>query len=419
MTDDLLFARVAAQFFGAPLLLRQPEADVIGAYIRSRMLGAGPDANRFQGQEQGDPSTRRWKGYRKEGNVGVVSILGELVNRGAWLGASSGLTSYEGIAQQMRNAAADPDVRSIILDIQSPGGQALGMNETARLIRQVNADKKVVAVVNAMAASAAYGLSSGASEIVITESGVAGSIGVLLVHADKSVALERAGITTTVIKAGDEKAIGNPYQALSNEDRSVLQAEVDRVMDGFVRLVSNHRPKLSAKAIRDLQAGIRIGEDAVKAGLADRLGSFEDVLADLGRGLPGPISRPRREVSSAQAHGDRLRAVSDHPRLAGLRGLRDFALARAEREPLAKSADDIVREVFAAFDPKLTSPSNDRMPAMTNNDTQTTESKSGRLTAMAKKLNGAADAKTSTETEKVGSGGGRLTELARKAFAEK
>ncbi|MER9355546.1 S49 family peptidase [Mesorhizobium sp. M0514] len=296
--DDLLFARVASQLFGCPLLLRQHEAEIIGGYVRARMLGTAPEANRFQGQEQADDNTRRWKGYRKEGSVGVVSILGELVNRGAWLGASSGLTSYEGIAQQLRNAVSDKDVKSIILDIQSPGGQAIGMNETARLIREISKEKKVTAVVNAMAASAAYGLASGANEIVVTESGIAGSIGVVLVHHDRSRQLDNAGIKSTVFKAGEEKAVGNPFEPLSRKDEDILQGEVDQIMKGFVKLVASHRPKLSEQSIRDLKAGIRIGEEAVNAGLADRLGSFESVLTDLTRASGRSTSQPRRTSMS-------------------------------------------------------------------------------------------------------------------------
>src|SRR5690606_20886677 len=107
-----------------------------------------------------------------------------------------------------------------------------------------------------------YGLASAADEIVVGESAMAGSIGVLLVHHDRSRQFDKAGITTTIIKAGDEKAVGNPYTPLSEDDRAVLQAEVERVMTGFIRVVTDHRPKkLTAKTIHDLQAGIRIGED--------------------------------------------------------------------------------------------------------------------------------------------------------------
>lgn len=351
MTDDLLFARVASQFFGVPLLLRQPEAEVIANYLRARMLGAGPDANRFVGREEFDPATRRWKGYRKVGSVGVVSILGELVNRGAWMGASSGLTSYESIVQQVRNAAEDQGVRTIVLDIDSPGGAAFGMADTARQIRKIAGGKRLVAVVNSMAASAAYGLASAADEIVVGESAIAGSIGVLLVHHDRSRQFDKAGITTTVIKTGDDKALANPYQPLSEQDLATLQAEVNRIMDGFVRVVTDHRPKLSAKAIRDLQAGIRIGEDAVKVGLADRIGTFESVVADLSRSYPAPTGHRQRASAEPafMSKAERFQAVRADRRLAGNAALRDLALQAAEREPASKNAANIVAETLATW----------------------------------------------------------------------
>jgi signal peptide peptidase SppA len=341
MDQDFIFTRVAAQFFGVPLLLRQPEAEVIGNYLRSRMIGAGPDANRFQGRDEYDPATRRWKGYRKVGSVGVVSIIGELVGRGAWMGASSGLTSYEGIIQQVRNAAEDRDVRAIILDIDSPGGAAFGMADAARQIRKIAAGTRLVASINSMAASAAYGLASAADEIVVGESGVAGSVGVLLVHLDRSRQFDRAGITTNIIKTGDEKALANPYQPLSDDDRATLEAEINRVMDGFIRVVTDHRPKLTAKAIRDLQAGIRIGEDAVKAGLADRVGTFESVLAELSRSNP-PLE-PQRRVTAEEARNDRFHAIFRDPRLAGRPGIRDLALESNKREPPHVTADEIIK----------------------------------------------------------------------------
>ncbi len=350
MSDDLLFAHVASRFFGVPLLLRQPEAEVIAHYLRSRMLGAGPDANRFVGREEFDPATRRWKGYRRVGSVGIVSIIGELVNRGAWLGAASGLTSYEGILAQVRAAAEDSAVKAIVLDINSPGGEAAGMADTARQIRKIAGNKRLVAVVNSMAASAAYGLATAAHEIVIGESGIAGSIGVLLVHADRSRQLDAAGITMTVFATGTEKAAGNPYEAMTDEHRAALEREITAFMVGFARLVTSHRPALTAERILDLEGGIRLGADAVKAGLADRIGTFDDVITDLQRQFPAPIDVKRMSQSERDSmKSARFKAVASHPRLADSKFLRSMALDRAKYEPLDTTADDIVEDVIATY----------------------------------------------------------------------
>lgn len=279
MSDDYQFVHVSQRVFNTPLLVLPHVAETVGAYVRSRMEGVRPEANRFVGRPAVGPNGD-WRGYRREGSAGIVSIAGELVNRGAWLGASSGLTSYEGILQQVRAAAGDADVETIVLDLNSPGGEAFGMTDTARGIREAAVGKKVVAVINSVAASAAYGLASAAHEVVITESGIAGSIGVVMVHFDQSERAAKAGVKATVITNTDgvDKARGHPFAALSADDIAFMRTRADRIMDGFVKLVTDHRPKLSGIAIRAQRANTYIGEDAVAAGLADRVGTFDQVL---------------------------------------------------------------------------------------------------------------------------------------------
>ncbi|MBO6901179.1 MAG: S49 family peptidase [Rhizobiaceae bacterium] len=327
LSSDLLYMRIAGLVFGKPLLIAPNAAETVGLYLRSRMEGAGPDANSFVGQEQADRDGR-WRGYRKVGSVGIVSILGELVNRGAWLGASSGLTSYEGIIEQVRAAAADADVKHIVLDVNSPGGEAYGMTDAARSIRAIAkaTGKRIVAVVNAMAASAAYGLASAADEIVTAESGIAGSIGVALVHFDRSGELERRGVKATVITAGKLKAKGNPFGPLDEEAAATLRAHIETIMNGFVKLVADHRPKLTRDAVRKQEAGTFLGEGAVKAGLADRVGTFGDVIAELtgtrqvttsirsslGRQDPASIELAAARAEGAAEAGARMAAILDH-----------------------------------------------------------------------------------------------------------
>lgn len=285
MSDDYQYVHVSQRVFNTPLLVLPHVAETVGAYVRTRMEGVRPDANRFVGRPAVGP-TGEWSGYRREGSAGIVSITGELVNRGAWLGASSGLTSYEGILQQVRAAASDGEVESILLDINSPGGEAFGMSDTAREIRKAAGAKKVVAVINSVAASAAYGLATAANEIVITESGIAGSIGVVMVHFDRTGQASREGVKATVITNtdGHDKARGHPFAALSADDVAFMRTRADRIMDGFVKLVVDHRPKLSGKAVRSQRANTFIGEDAIRAGLADRVGTFDQVLDQVARG---------------------------------------------------------------------------------------------------------------------------------------
>src|SRR5690606_24272723 len=102
------------------------------------------------------------------------------------------------------------------LDISSPGGEAAGMSGVAELIRAVRQTKPVLAFVNDVAASAAYGIASATDEIVVSPTSILGSIGVVMIHADRSGELAAQGIRPTLIFAGSHKVDGNPFEPLSD-----------------------------------------------------------------------------------------------------------------------------------------------------------------------------------------------------------
>jgi signal peptide peptidase SppA len=283
--------------------------------------GVTPEASRFVGSSQDtDTDTGKTMGtlpYRRtpEG-VAIITVTGTLVNRGAWVGASSGTTSYEGIKYQVAKAGADPKVKSIILDLESPGGEAVGAFEAAAAIRAVSSQKPITALVNGMACSAGYALACGANRIITTPTGISGSIGVVLLHADYSGMLGQAGVKPTLIHAGAHKVDGNPYEPLSKDVRSDLQAEVDAFYGLFIDQVALGRKGASAASIRATDARTFMGADAKAVGLADDVGTFEDVLSDLtSQALrqtgTRPVSNTRKtsmDTVFAQADLDRARA---------------------------------------------------------------------------------------------------------------
>jgi signal peptide peptidase SppA len=286
-----LLVHIADRVINRPLMVHPDKLAIIASVLDGRIgidaselreviEASGPEASRFVGSAISDDGTRE-KSYRVQKGVAMIPVLGSLVNRGAWLGARSGMTSYEGLGFQLDQAAADPDVRSIMLDINSPGGEAVGAFEIADKVRSVAKSKPVTAVVNGMAASAAYAIASAATQIIGTPSSVAGSIGVVLMHADYSQALHTKGIKPTLIHAGAHKVDANPYEPLSSSVRADLQAEVDQFYDLFVSGVAKGRKgRMTEKSVRGTEARTFIGQAAVDAGLVDAIGSFETVLAD-------------------------------------------------------------------------------------------------------------------------------------------
>lgn len=291
-----LLVHIADRVLNRPLMIMPDKLAMIAQVLEGRIgidasefapieadnhLRNGPDASRFVGSSVGSDGTK-YKPYRVDNGVAMIPVLGSLVNRGAWLGARSGMTSYEGLGFQLDQAAADPDVKSVILDIDSPGGEAVGAFEIADKVRSLAKSKNVVAAVNGMAASAAYAIASAASRIVTTPSGVAGSVGVVLMHADYSHALHLKGIKPTLIHAGAHKVDGHPYAPLSEGVKTDFQAEVDQLYGLFVGSVAQGRKgKMTDASIRATEARTYIGAAAVAAGLADSIGSFESILADL------------------------------------------------------------------------------------------------------------------------------------------
>ncbi|MEK9751738.1 MAG: S49 family peptidase [Rhodospirillaceae bacterium] len=313
---------------------------------RAVLLGPGPNASRFYGSsEDVDPQTgqRSMLPYRrtKEG-VALIPVIGTLVNRGAWVGSYSGTTSYEGLKFQLEAAANDPRVSAIVLDIESPGGEAVGTFEVAQAVRAANAKKPVTAMVNGMAASAAYAIASGAGRIVTTATAITGSIGVVLLHADYSRFLDKKGVTPTLIFAGAHKVDGNPFEPLPEPVRDDMQAEVNRFYDLFVETVAAGRKGLSPAAIRATEARVFIGADAVDAGLADAVGTFEEVLAELSRG-------PTGRSTSTQPKGATMDKTTGAPAASAgneetvTRATHEAALAAARAEGRAAGAAEAAK----------------------------------------------------------------------------
>jgi signal peptide peptidase SppA len=184
------------------------------------------------------------------------------------------------LQEEIEDAATDPAIRGILLDIDSPGGEVAGVFDLADTIYGARSAKPVFAVANSDAFSAAYLLASGAERIYAGRTSGLGSIGVIVTHLDVSASDEKLGYKYTIIHAGARKADFHPHAPLSEKARGVIETEVDRTYALLVNTVARNRG-LSEAAIRQTEAGLYFGSDAVNARLADRLGGRQDALADL------------------------------------------------------------------------------------------------------------------------------------------
>ena len=253
--------------------------------------------------------------------IAVIEISGVLVHRGAWIGQSSGQTSYEGIAAQLAGAASDPMVRGIALEIDSFGGEVAGVFDLADTIRAARSAKPVWAFVAEHAFSAGYALATQADRIILPRTGAVGSIGVVVMHADLSGQLSDAGVTVTLIHSGAHKVDGNPYSPLPTLVRERIQSEIDSIRALFAETVGAGRGRrLTAEAALATEAECYRGADAVVAGLADEISDPASAFAAFADAINGrgnarnPIPRstkPRQMIKEMTMQPNAMTAAVD------------------------------------------------------------------------------------------------------------
>lgn len=237
---------------------------------------------------------RRAKTTGAGGAVAVLPLYGVIAPKASMVqGASSPSgTGLDAFAQMFRGALADPSVGSILIDVDSPGGQVDGVPELAAEIRDARGQKPIVAIANTCAASAAYWIASQADEVVVSPSGEVGSVGVYAAHQDLSGMLEQDGVKMTLISAGKFKVEGNPFEPLSEEARAAIQADVDSFYSMFVGDVAKGRGVKADDVRADYGEGrMVLAKAAVGAGMADRVAAFSDTVARLARGTSAPGRR--------------------------------------------------------------------------------------------------------------------------------
>lgn len=218
------------------------------------------------------------------GQVAVVPVYGVIEHRADFWTELFGGTSVDMLRAQLRDQLADPSVRAIVLDIDSPGGSVAGITELATEIRNARGGAKpIVAVANSFAASAAYWLASQADEVVATPSAQVGSIGVYAVHQEMSRMLDEMGVTTTVVSAGPHKTEGNEFEPLTDEARADLQERVDANYQQFLSDVAAGR-RTSTEQVESKYGGGRVlvANKALKVGMVDRVETLDQTIQRLG-----------------------------------------------------------------------------------------------------------------------------------------
>lgn len=226
--------------------------------------------------------------------VAIIPVTGPIFRYANMFTRISGATSTQVLATDIQAALDNPQVRGIVLNVDSPGGEANGINELSDLIYAARSKKPIKAYVGGMAASGGYWIASAASEVIIDDTGMAGSIGAVV-----------------EVKLGDDKESGKRYQIVSRNapnkrpdlstegGRAKIAETIDALGDVFAAKVARNLgvdPE-DVPAMGD-HGGIKMGAAAVEAGLAHRLGSLESVIADLARPAANQQRKPSMQVKT-------------------------------------------------------------------------------------------------------------------------
>lgn len=259
------------------------------------------------------------------GKIAIIPLEGVLTKRSSWFGMG-----YRQVGSWLQQAFNDPDVSAIVLQVDSPGGTVDGNEELTRLV--ATAPKVVVTFVDGLDASAAYRITSQSSGIVVGSPTAArvGSIGTVQQHVDLSKALEQAGQKITFVTAdrSTHKMLGNPTEPLSEETLAYMKEGLNAANDAFISDVQAGRgQKLSSK--EDVFTGkIYNGNQAVKHGLADSVGTLSDAV------------RLASRLASSSSSNSSKQTMQKHPILAAaLVAAGSLQSADAALEPTEQTLD--------------------------------------------------------------------------------
>ena len=213
---------------------------------------------------------------RVENGVGIISITGPLMRKpSVFMQVIGEATDFLEIEAALVQAGDDPNVKTVLLDIDSPGGTVNGTQECAAAIAELAKKKFVYAYTGGMMCSAAYWLASQANAIYSTSSASVGSIGVILAFADVSKMYENMGVKMEVLTSGKHKGAGAPGTSLTEEQRELLQARIDEMGADFRAAVTARGRKIPQDA---MEGQVFSGKGAQRVNLAGLTKGKDEVM---------------------------------------------------------------------------------------------------------------------------------------------
>ncbi|MCL4234737.1 MAG: signal peptide peptidase SppA [Deltaproteobacteria bacterium] len=217
---------------------------------------------------------------KTENRVLLLDIDGPITGEGETVLWWEREATTENVKKKLRKAATDDRIKAVVLRINSPGGTVTASDVVYREIRQFKAARNVPVVTMMMdvSASGGYYIACASDHIVAHKSTITGSIGVIVFGLGFDGLFHKIGMESRVVKSGELKDMGNPFDQFSEQERAVFQAMVDRMYDQFLGVVSEAR-KIDRDKLRPIADGrVYLGSEAKDLGLIDEVGYIDDAM---------------------------------------------------------------------------------------------------------------------------------------------
>ncbi len=226
------------------------------------------------------------------------------------------ITSSEDVVRQIKKYRDDKSIKGILLRVESPGGAVVPSQEMYEEVKKTRETKPVVVSMGSVAASGGYYVSCGATRLVANRGTLTGSIGVIGEFLQLHEAMSKLGIGVKTIKSGKLKDAGSNTKKMSEEAEKYFQSLMDDVHEQFIAVVERERRLKHSEAVEIADGRVFTGEQAVKMGLVDTLGTFEEavkIAAELSGidGEPSIVKEREKRSFFERMFGDVGESVKD------------------------------------------------------------------------------------------------------------
>lgn len=312
------YRQIIAGMKSSPWLITEESLQVIVDIVNMRLSGqAFTDEEIKVRLEAADPDERENGRIQIGGGVGVISMYGPMFPKSNLMTEISGATSLESFRNDLASLVENDAVKQIVLDMDTPGGNAAMVPETGQAIHEAGQIKPVYALANTLAASGGLWLGTQATKFFATESGKVGSLGVYNVIEDNSVADEREGRKVKFIHAGKFKTAGNPHEPLSAEAEAYIQEYVDELHTAFIDAVAKGR-NLEPEYVRDTfgDAKLYSAAKATEIKMIDGIITFDELVSGLVEdNYQAPVNALTTAVKNMRESGGELRVEGSESKM--------------------------------------------------------------------------------------------------------